>query len=253
MKCKLLLTLILMVVYLGIPLVEAQIEPTFVFRQDVEKDLKFSCFDEVTGIPCDANYLCNITIQYPNATLMFDNFEATRNPSFYNITLKDTSVLGFHQYQSYCTNTSAGGFSPELYYLINSTGEVFNIEKALVYLFVLFLALTIFGLCLWGAIKIPFDNKRDDVGKVVGMNDLKYVKIFLWFMSYLIAISILFMGQTVAGILEMGVAFGLFRWGFWFLIVFLLPSFIMLMTVMFIRFWADKKVFDMIERNVFIK
>jgi len=201
---------LILIFLLLIPIVVA-IEPQFTFRQGSVVDFRFGCFDDATGLPCDSLFLCNITVKYPNTSLMIDNKQTTRNDANYNISIPDVSVLGIHGYQSYCDNGTAGGFSEELSFLINTTGEDFSIQKSILYLFVLFLSLVVFGLSLFGAIKIKWDFKRNEEGRIVGMNDLKYVKMFLWFFTYLVAIFILFMGRAVSGLLEMQIAANFFK------------------------------------------
>lgn len=233
--------------------VVSAIDYEYVFKQNTPVDLKFSCFDETTGEPCDTNYLCNITVYYPNFTVLINNDVATRNPSYYNYSITDTSTLGLYQYQSFCTNGTSGGWSPELYYLINTMGEDFNLTKSVLYLSVLILSLGIFGFCIHWAIKIPFDNKRGKDGIIVGMNDLKFLKIFLWFFVYLLAIFIMFMAKAVTGVLEIGLATSLFNLLFWMLLVFLLPVFIVTTTVIIVRFFADRKIEMLVNRNIRVK
>lgn len=238
-----------MLIFLSATLVTA-IEPTFVFRQGLEADLKFSCFDEKTGEQCDTTYACNLTVQYPNTSLLINNLLATRQGGFYNFTLPNTDVLGFHQYQAYCINGSDGGFSPELNYQINTTGENFTLSKSVLYIFVLILTLTLFGLFLWGAIKIPFKNTRDERGNIVSINDLKWVKIILWYMAFLTAIFLMFMAKTITGLLEIQLATGFFGFLYWFLISILIPITILTPIVMIISFFNDKKLKELIIRGI---
>lgn len=228
------------------------IEPAYIFAQDQDANLKFSCTNE-NGYPCESTYACNITVQYPNGTLLIDNQEATRNPSYYNITLPDTSTLGFHQYQSFCHNATKAGTSDELYFLVNLTGEEFTTGKAVLYIFVLIISVVGFLLVLYGAIRLPWDNRRDDEGMVVSMNDLKYVKLFLWFFAYIMLLFISFLTANVTKFLQMGVASGFFDFVHLFLLVFTFPIFVIVVVTGIVRFFNDKKTYALIERNIRVR
>lgn len=229
------------------------IEPEFIVRQGIQSDLRFSCMDEATGIPCADLFNCSITIKYPNESIMMENIFATNQISDYNITIGDSTVLGFHQYQSYCTNGTAGGFSEEQYFLINVIGEEISTGKSILYVIGLLMGTLFFVMSLYGAILIPFGNSRNENNHIIGINDLKYVKILLWFIAYLLLVSITFMAKTVTGFLEAGIATGMFNFLFWMLIVFLLPIFILTITIAFVNFFADKKVYDKLTRNITIR
>jgi len=250
MKTKLIIFVLVLIIFVN---VASAVEPTDIFRQDATADIKFSCLDETTGNPCDSSYACNITVFYPDGRLLVDNLQSQRRTSYYNYTVSDSSTLGFYKYQTYCYNGSEGGYSPELYYLINTTGENVNLTKALLYLFALILSCGVFAFCLYFALKIPWDNKRNERGYIMGMNDLKYVKLFLWFAIYLIAIFIFYMAKTVTGLLEVGIATALFNVVFWFLIGFLFPVFVVTVVVAFMKLFEDKKIKQLVERRISIR
>lgn len=251
MKQKTILLGIFLLV-IGTTLVTA-IEPEFIFRQGIATDLKIYCMDDNTGLPCDSLFNCSVTIQYPDTTLMAHDMNITRQGGYYNYTLPNTDTLGFYQYQSYCTNGTTGGFSEEKYFLINVLGEQVDTSKAMLYLGGLVICVVFFLLSLFGAIKVPFDNKRDERGYIIGLNDLKYVKIFLWFVSYILLLSIFFIAQTVTGFLEAGVATNIFNAGFWFLLVFLFPAFTLFLIMVIVRFVKDKKIEELSLRNIKVR
>lgn len=234
--------------FLLLPTVSA-IEPTSIFRQGEDANLLFSC-TQPNGLPCDSAFTCNITIQYPNSSLLLDNQQATHNPSYYNISLPNTDTLGFHSYQSFCTNGTSAGTSDNLYYLINIQGEEFTTGKGILYIFIMLISLALFFLCLYGALKIPWDNKRDDDGFIVGMNDLKYVKLFLWFMSYLLLMYLAFLTTGVSKFLEMNIASNFFNMIYLFLLVGIFPVFVLTAVFGFVRFFNDKKNLRLLERNL---
>lgn len=79
------------------------------YKQNDPGQFRFTC-DLENGLPCGASYSCNVTIQYPNSSLLINNKLATLSNNEYNITLPDTSVLGdYKNVIARCTNGTNGG------------------------------------------------------------------------------------------------------------------------------------------------
>lgn len=246
MKNKILIISLILMIN-SIFLVSA-IEPTYIFKKGNSPNLKVYCSDD--GKPCEADYLCNITIQYPNTSVMFDNVPVTRNPSYYNISLPNLNTVGYYEYSTFCTNISDSGSSVEQYFLVNLTGEEFSTSKSFLYIAMLFFSIIFFFLTLYGTIKIPFKNKRDSEGKIISINDLKYFKLFLGFFTYILAIFITYLVYVMTGFLELNLLTSFFNFTFWLLIAFLAPTFILTFTIFIINWFADKKNISLIERNL---
>lgn len=77
--------------------------PSYYYKQKTNTDLKVSCFDE-NNTYCTASTTCNITIFYPNSTVLINNQNMTHNPSFYNYTLtaKHTEFMGEYSVVVFC-------------------------------------------------------------------------------------------------------------------------------------------------------
>lgn len=92
-----------------------------IFQANQPVDLKIQCI--INGTYCSAVSVCNITVAYPNNTLLISNRLMTNNISFYNYTLPDTSVLGNYKCSVTCCD---GGFCGTSYsgdYIDISTGN----------------------------------------------------------------------------------------------------------------------------------
>lgn len=115
MKLKMLLIAILV-----IPLV---IGADFTFEQNKEFDLKFFCFNETNSL-CPSGSTCNMTLFYPNNTILVNNQQLTFNPSYFNYTLNSTqtTATGIGIGSTYCYGTTVG-FST-FNYEVTPTGEV---------------------------------------------------------------------------------------------------------------------------------
>lgn len=107
-----------------------------IFPFGQEYDIKRPCFNN--GTFCDATFECNITVSYPDSSLLLDNRRMTNNPSFFNhtITASANNVLGTYPSIMSCTN---GGVSGADTFNIIITGDgnqrdVFPIELSLIIL-----------------------------------------------------------------------------------------------------------------------
>lgn len=145
------LTMIFFTLFL-INLVSATTSDTtsFTFKQNQEVDLKISCID-INNTYCDEDTLCNITILYPNASILINNQPMTWNQAYYNYTLSasQTSVLGEYSAFVSCIGGTENGFST-FNYQITTTGEVVKTLSSCLFfvilLFILVIAVLIIGL-----------------------------------------------------------------------------------------------------------
>jgi len=96
-------------IFLALPLVISQEDPTFQFNK--EFDLKRPCSDN--GFFCGAGYVCNITLIYPDGGLLVNNQIMTNQGSFRNITVlqPNNSQMGFIEGIESCNNVSLAGLN----------------------------------------------------------------------------------------------------------------------------------------------
>lgn len=95
---------------------------SYIFEKDKPIDLKIACVDEIE-MPCNATIECNMTILYPNGTILLNNQPMTHNPSYYNYSLNETynSKIGKYYATIFCLGVG-NGFSA-FGYEINPTGK----------------------------------------------------------------------------------------------------------------------------------
>lgn len=106
-------------VLLLIPMISA-ISDDLVYRQWSEVDLKVPCFNNNTF--CSAAAICNITILYPDATVLVDNELMTNQYSYHNYTLNTTrtSESGIYATTVICTDNGYYGYSTFQYEITGS-------------------------------------------------------------------------------------------------------------------------------------
>lgn len=240
----------ILLILLVLPVVVAQEQ---IVRQNSEVYISHEI--RVGGAPSTA-LVVNISVEDPfkNSLVNFSgmtNNLATQKHN-YTIPSTDTSHLGLYKYCITATDTFTND-TECFQFEVTLIGEKATTSQSLVFFFVGFLSIVLFLLSLFGAIKIPFKNTRNQQGFVVNINDLKYVKIVLWFVTYILAIFITFSFRHVAQISNWDVGSRVLGAGFWFLIVFLLPAFVILFLTGFMSFFNDKRLNDMIGRNIQVR
>ncbi|GAI73076.1 unnamed protein product, partial [marine sediment metagenome] len=141
------------------------------------------------------------------------------------------------------------------YYLeVTPTGTRLSTAQGIVYVIVLIASVFILLLSLYGALKIPWENPRDEYGWTVQVSDLKYVKLFLWFASYLILLWMMFIARNISqSFLYMDFAGGLFSIVFNFMIAFTLPLFLGSLLFGLIYKINDVKIQKALQRGLPVK
>lgn len=230
------------------------IEPDSIFKRLETGDLRFSCFIEESGIICNEDYLCNITVKYPNNSIMLNNVQSTRNPSYYNASIIDTSVIGYHQYQSFCTNGTDAGYSDKQYFLITPTGSEPTTTQGILYFIILLVSIGLFILSLYGAINIPWKNNRSPDGIIVGVNSLKYVKVSLWFVSYMVLLWVSYILWGINRSFLFSEFTGeIFKFIFYALMSSALPLFVLTTFVLITAWIKDSKITEFLSRGLVMR
>lgn len=118
---------------------------SYIFKQGNNINLKVPCFDGNYS-KCTSLTNCNITIFYPDHTILADGVEMTYNENYFNysLTSEQTNILGEHSAQVLCVTSLDNGFST-FNYLITLSGEepiIFPIQLSI---FALSFILIFFG------------------------------------------------------------------------------------------------------------
>jgi hypothetical protein len=124
---------------------------TITFKQNDVVDIKAYC--SYNGNACDiSSAICNISITYPNSSMMVSNQLMTNNPGgIENYTLNDSSTIGEYNAYMYCIQNGTASSSSWVF-TINPTGYAINSSKTgmmytpIIILVILEILLFIFGL-----------------------------------------------------------------------------------------------------------
>jgi len=108
---------IILLLMMGMFLISlASAETSFYIRQNSISDVKFSC--EINGAVCSSTASCNITINYPNSSVMIDN-NRTQNQGngYFNISINktQTAIKGEYNARAWCSERGLNGTSVFVY------------------------------------------------------------------------------------------------------------------------------------------
>lgn len=157
---KKIVLLIFVFILLVLPLLVSATDPIEIgpYKQNSIINLLFACTH--SGGDCSASASCNMTVDYPNTTHLIYDQNMSKNGTFFNYTLPDSSALGKHTMLVKCLD-STKNLTQDYYFYITKTGEksstTFNyiIET---FLKLIFFAFMIF-LSLWGIRKLRKKNE----------------------------------------------------------------------------------------------
>jgi hypothetical protein len=186
--------LILVVISLfGIPNISAQ-------SYRINNPLVISHSVRLDGSP-SSDITCNITVKNPSDLILVDYKAMTYNTNTqqFNYTLAESnvSVLGSYCYDITCLSPTANATS-SFCKSVTPAGLDIDFGQSILYIFVLIFSLILLVISVIAAVKLPFGNIKNNEGQIVGINNLKYLKIFFWGMAYIILLWITYMAWNVS-------------------------------------------------------
>lgn len=211
-------------------------------------------------IPCDnCTYLTIITgsTPSPDSITYLLNYSTTEiSDDVFNITFCDNELinkLGVYSLDI-CANPNALLFCDKLTYEISTTGTEVSQTQAIIYIIMFIGLLLIFIITIYGAIVFPWANPRDDEDYIIGLNDLKYVKVILWVAVYLELLFIVSILKNISGsFLPNEGTFYFFQTIYMFMLIGLLPFFPLLIFFTIVLWLSDKKTQKMLTRGIRVK
>ena len=133
---------------------------------------------------CPSCSYVNLTvIKYPNASIETTNLAMTKSNSEYTYTFCNTTTIGEYFYT--VEGDKDGTISTEtISFEVTPNGKEFKSTNSIAYLGFILILLFTFFLTMYGAGKIEWRNKKNNEGKILTVNNFRYVKILLYVLSY---------------------------------------------------------------------
>jgi hypothetical protein len=218
-----------------------------VFKPGIPINYEKPCVNN--GTYCSNSATCNITVYSPNLTAIINNQAMTNNGAYFNYTIPaQTQISNLYSTAITCKDGNNQGFST-FQMEINPLGAELDGSKASLYIAMLLIGILMFIGSIIAAITIPADNPRDQMtGYVLAVSNIKYVKIILWGIAYLLLMLIMWTSYIISfGLLNMDFLGSLFQFAFYTMVVLVLPLIVLLVYLMIANAVRDSEISKLIS------
>ncbi len=200
----------------------------------------------------DCTFVNISSIIYPDGTKDIVNLGMTKSGTFYNYTFSNTSQLGTYFYNVFGDKNTLNK-TETLCFDITPNGEVFTQGKAISYIGFIIILFFMFGLSLFGSIVIPWKHVRTQEGYIVGINEMRYVKLILWALNYVLLMFLF--GLSYKFFREAGIEgfTSFFYWAYKIMESFIYPTLIATVIFMVMAFLASKRLREQLERGISVR
>jgi hypothetical protein len=246
------ITIILIVLSVMLAITSAQ---EYTFIKDTTNEVKISCETEL-GKVCETSVSCNMSLLYPNNSLLKDNVKMTNNGFFYNYTLLDTelSELGNYKARIQCCGNYCK--TEEFSLLINRTGKNISIPTAIMYVAIMVFLLFLFVLMLITTYKIKwndYDNNSPDPTRqeILQAHNIRYFKLLSGFGSYFLLLIIVSIAGDFSGSIDLpSIIYNTLHLIYVVMITLIYPIILITFILMIYLFITGKKLKEFIDRNM---
>jgi hypothetical protein len=200
---------------------------------------------------CSTVNLSEITLTNNNQVYVIDSAMTKLSGQTFNYTFINTSAIGHYTYSwnNPCVDCSSGDCGNS--FDVTFDGNIPNTADSILFIIILAFLLLILIITIYGAWVMPFKNNRDEEGFVIGLNNLKYLKIVLWVFVYLEMLFIVMIAKNITyGSAIFNGAYQFFNIIFWLMLICLLPFFPLLIFLTVVIWLTDKKTQQNLERGI---
>lgn len=170
------------------------------------------------------------------------DYEATVDGDLINLS-GEYSVL------EWCNSSTEIGYN-KYTFEVTPNGKQFDTQTAISYSGFILIFFFVFGMTLYGAIRIPWNHKRDQNNIVLQANNLRYAKIFLFSMSYMLMMFLFGLSYKLFREADIEGFTNFFYWGYTILQSLLIPILIGTIILFVITFLTNKKITNNIKLGI---
>jgi hypothetical protein len=196
---------------------------------------------------------CNLTtINSPGTIISINQVGTKTSQTFtFNISSGNYTEFGTYCHNIECTDGSTVESGSECYE-INYFGKELTQSQATIYLGLLGILILTLAIIFFGMRYLPASNERDDDGRILSINYLKYFRLVLWLFSYFLFIGILYLASNSAFAFLTEQLFAKLLFALFTIFLAISPIIIILIMVsFFVRFFHDKEFQRMLNRGIF--
>ncbi len=228
--------------------VEQEIE-TFTFGENITfvETIRFN------GRP-NSGIEVNLTVTDPdNAVLInFEPMAFDAASQTYKFTMDSGNISEVGVFKE-CVTATFNGINDTVCgeFEVTRTGTILRTSSGLVYAAVFFASIFAFILSTWAFLRVEWKDHRNEEHKIVGISGYKYLKVLMFFISYLILLFIFSIGNDMASsFLLLQGAGQFFRISYLVLLVGIAPGVIVTFAFLIINILSDQKIQKAIIRGV---
>lgn len=196
---------------------------------------------------------CNLTtIDYPLGILTI-NQESTKSYQTFNFSVDEGNYTeqGYYCHNIECsdgTTTTSG----EECYEVNYYGKELKQSQSTIYLGLLGILLFTLFATFWGMNMLPNDNQKDEMGRIMSITWLKYLRMPLWIFAYFLFIGIVYLSSNVAFAFLSEQLFAKLLFSIFVMLFAVAPVVIIILGVsFFVKFYHDKEFQKYLKRGIF--
>jgi magnesium-transporting ATPase (P-type) len=181
-----------------------------------------------------------------------NNEQMTKIGDIYNYSFCFNNIAGTYIYITQCDPNGILDNPVPVDYEVNGYGQAVSTSQIIGQGIILSISLLIFFIIVYGAFAIPFNNDRNEEGKVIGINDLKYLKIVCFVLAYLVLLFIISICRNMAlGFLLSDGLYDFFNITYFIMLIGLIPFFPVLIFFTIVNWLNDRKTLKNISRGIF--
>lgn len=222
-------------------------------EQDLGTAVKGECINLVQI--CDTCTTNNISrVLFPNSTASnTEEIEMTKDGTYYNASFCATSTIGTYVVLGH--GDLSGKDTVWTYtFEVTGGGESITVAKAIMYLGLLIVLVLLFVCSIFGISILPSGNDRDDEDFFIDINNLKYLRIVLFLVAWILLTALVFTSANIGLAFFSAGMFGNLLFDLYYIMFSLtLPIVVFLFIWIFLKIFRDNKIKKMIERGVDIE
>lgn len=159
---------------------------------------------------------------------------------------------GFYQAKFQCNTTNVGG-AAEITFEVNPFGVAFTLERSILYIIYIVIAILLFAGFLILGVALPSKNNTDEVtGYIIAVSNLKYLKMLFLAFAYLTLVCISYLLWVVSYSHLVGLEYmsSLLQYAFYALAFGTIIVFVVGIYISIANWIRDTKIADMLSRGL---
>lgn len=194
----------------------------------------------------------NITIQFPNSSIAVENQPMTQlMGDIWNYTFQQANETGKYIFY-YCDENLKN--CEEDYFKVTYFGREITTPQAIIQGLLFFVLMFLFVVNVYGIGILPSKNEKDEDGKIISINQLKYLKLVFIGTAWILLMALMFISSNIGFAFLQNKIIGNFFFVVWQIMMRVTLPAIAIISVYFIAFVIqDKRSRKLIERGVGFK